>query len=173
MKSKKTYYYANSQQVELEKNDDFVAFDLDDIKSHKRLVQEFAQEHAEQLRKSVYLVPKKLVTEEVNSVIDKFQAWRPVFQSEDSIIVVLPEIRIADDEHKDIQAKIEDWIKGNADVKKISVGPDRRGRMVVAPDGNDAMGTLEIANSLIEDLKITSAQPRMIQKIKSPRPTGR
>lgn len=165
---KQHYYYSNNEQVVLEDDDEFMAFDLNVIKRVPKEVKSFVANHAEQLRKSVYLFCRKDLTDEVKELIDEYQAWRPVFRSGDSLLVLLPEIRVHDDSLDDLEKRVEAWVRKHVAVAQMK--PDRRGRVVVEPIVKSGVGALEIANSLIEDLKVESAVPRMIQKLRAPKP---
>lgn len=171
MSDKELYYYANNEQVNLELEHAVIAFDLDEIKRPSRVFQNFVRQHAEQLRKSVYIVNRDDLPKEIAKIIEANQAERPVYRAGNTVVIVLPEVRVEDDSQGNLERLVSEWVKKNDSLACIK--EDIRGRVVVEPVVKSGDDALRIASRLVEDLKIQSAQPRMIQKIQSPRPSAR
>ena len=160
-------YYANHKPVVLEMDDEFLAFDMDDIEHPTAEFERFVEEHAEPLRRTVYVVPIDELTDEARNIIKKNSAGRTVFRLGDQLVIVLPEIRVEDEDDL-LESKLAGWVKQHKELAQTKKDP--RGRTIIEPINKSGSDALEIARSLVEDLKVESAQPRMVQKIRSPRP---
>jgi hypothetical protein len=93
--------------------------------------------------------------------LDQDDALLPVFQYEDALVVVLPEVRveIAAGDETEVHRFLE-----QADVPN-QVLTDRGTRLVVRPDSGRGEDALRLANELQESVPVEMAQARFLRRV--------
>ena len=159
------YYYADKQKVYLRPCHDFVAVDAGRLPQAAKKLQQTVRSQGHQLRRDVYLVPREQLTAGDFTQIHDAAAEQPVYLHDDTMLVVLPEIRV-----EDFSQQRQLLLSGWADEHAAKLIEDRRGRTVIEPISGNGRDALQLANQLHEQLGFDSAQPRMLRLVR--RPTG-
>ena len=156
------YYYAGGKRIPLELDSEHVAIDLSEAESRQgRRPDPAMVEGAEELRSGLYLVERSALPTDLRRRLDQDDALLPVFQYEDALVVVLPEVRveIAEGGETEVHRFLE-----QADVPN-QVLTDRGTRLVVRPDSGRGEDALRLANELQESVPVEMAQARFLRRV--------
>ncbi len=168
MSRQRDYYYAAGKQIELVRAEDLIAVDEVSVAS-AQLPQEIRDEISrvgKELRNGMSLVSRKDLSERAAALIRKKCVTQPVFRQGDSVVIVLPEVRVEGSE--DDKDRVKAWV--NCHVKGAKVEHRRQGQIVVRPGSDCGNAALELANQLHEQVGVESAQPRMLRIVERPGP---
>lgn len=166
MESKKQeYYYAANTRVPLERLNDYLAVDVDQLPQGGAKLANELRQNGTALRHGVFLARRSDITAELLPQLEHTSAERPVYQHENALIVVLPEVRV-ESSSEDKQQDVQSWAKKNESSAKLVT--NRRGQMVIEPVSGCGEDALVLANQLHEELGVEMAQPRMLRIVKSP-----
>ena len=168
MSRQRDYYYAGGKRIELIREEDLIAVDEVSVAS-AQLPQEIRDEISrvgKELRNGMSLVSRKDLSERAAAVIREECVTQPVFRQGDSVVIVLPEVRVEGSEDDTDRAKA--WL--NRHAKGAKVEHRRQGQIVVHPASDRGDAALELANQLHEEVGVESAQPRMLRIVERPGP---
>lgn len=156
------YYYAGGKRIPLELDREHVAVDLSEAESREGKRPDPATvEGAEELRSGLFLVEKSALSADARQRLDQEDALLPVFLYEDSLVVILPEVRveIAAGDETEVHQFLE-----QADVPN-QILTDRGTRLVVRPDSGRGEDALRLANELQESVPVEMAQARFLRRV--------
>lgn len=150
------FYYANGQKIDLEPADDLAVIEGKATRAPAASSTSVSRPLVDDLR----LVSKSDVLPAAPS-----KPQYPVFRSQGSIVVVLPEVRV-EETRAAYRAKLDSWLAEHADdVTVVSRDDDRVSLKAASGSGEDA---LAIANKLAEEVRPEMAQARFIRVTPSP-----
>ena len=155
------YYYAGGQKIELVPDPDRVAVDLSRVRTRSALVR-VTLEAGEPLVGKIRLVQRKDLPLRTLASLEKQSALQPVFTHGDSVIVVLPEVRV---EVKPGQRKELDSLVRSGGIQ-TAIEKDAVGRVVLRPLSGKGADALTLANTLHETLKPPMAQAHFLRRVR-------
>ena len=165
---KDAYYYAGDKRIPLERDNEFVAVDTSQLERAElpyklRLkVNKFSRP----IRQDLSLVKCKDLTNKLRERLEEEGVLQPVYQYEDSHIVVLPEIR-AEDASAAMRAKIRNWVTTHKSLAKIV--KELGNQVILKPVSGSGSDALELANQIHEELVPEMVQARMVRILPKPR----
>ncbi|MGB5816042.1 MAG: hypothetical protein WBI27_12620 [Thermoanaerobaculia bacterium] len=156
------YYYAGGKRIPLELYREHVAVDLSEAESREGKRPDPATvEGAEELRSGLFLVEKSALSADARQRLDQEDALLPVFLYEDSLVVILPEVRV------EIAAGGETEVHRFLEQAEVpnQILTDRGTRLVVRPDSGRGEDALRLANELQESVPVEMAQARFLRRV--------
>ena len=156
------YYYAGGKRIPLELDPEHVAVDVGEVGSRGgRRPDPAAVEGAVELRSGLYLVERSSLPADERRRLDQEDALLPVYQYEDALVVILPEVRveIAEGSETEVHRFLEE-----ADVPN-QILTDKGTRLVVRPESGRGEDALRLANKLQESVPGEMAQARFLRRV--------
>ncbi len=167
MAEEERYYYAGGVRVPLTPDPEYVAVDFDRLEGEEvdAPIRERLQKSARSLRGSLGLLDRSELPEAVEEQLERSGALQPVYRHEDTLLVVLPEVRVETAEGEAGETLLE-----YLEARQLSVYVERekRGRLVLRPTSGRGEDALLIANRLKEEMHAEMAQARFVRLV--PRP---
>ncbi len=159
---KDSYFYAGGKQIPLKPDPDHFAVDIERASSGD--VEPLAPailEKARELRQHLYLVERSAVPAGVEERLEEAGALHPVFEYQDSLLIVLPEVRVevATEKISEVQHFLE-----KAEIR-TQIVKDRGNRLVLRPDSGRGVDALRLANDLQEKGSVEMAEARFLRMV--------
>lgn len=155
------YYYAGGQKIELVPDPDRVAVDLSCVRSRSAALRKVL-EAGELLLGNVRLVQRKDLSPKALAGLEKQAAVQPVFKHGDTVIVVLPEVRV--ELERGQRKELDSLVRSGA--IRTAVEKDAAGRVVLRPLSGKGADALALANTLHETLKPPLAQVHFLRRVR-------
>jgi hypothetical protein len=165
------YYWADGQKVSLDP-DPHIAVNQDDAARHglwEGELSEVADSDGNDLGNGLVIVPENAVSEELRGRLDETGSSAPVYRKDNSLIAVLPEVRMETASGTTAQQVRSAIAPVDSDAV---IDESKPGRFVVKPSSGRGADALDLANRLAEELKPEAAQARFIE-ITPPQPSDR
>ena len=159
------YFYAAGKRVVLEVESSIWALDTEALS-----LAAIADTIRAQILAGARLLRGKYVLSQVPSsqleALRAAHAVQPVYRSDDTMMVPLPEVRV-EESRPDQLRRLRAWLDSR---QHIEVSEAENGRLTLRPASGDALEALEIANALQEEITPELAEVRFIRSIPSPPP---
>jgi hypothetical protein len=168
MGSKATYYYTGETKVSLEPDETHVALDMK-LARKKALTPkelEALRTHGTQLKGDLYLISRHNLPSTIQSRLEEMNVLQPVFRHEDTLIVVLPEVRAETEGSREAEA-----LQAYTSKRKGAVKMDqkRTGQFVLWPTSGQGTDALDLANELHEKVHLGTVQARFVRMVPRPK----
>jgi len=164
MTLEETYYYSQGHRIELTPVEDPVALDLEVALKADVGGTELRglRQKGRQLRGSLYLIARNMLSASILHQIDEAGAKQPVFQHGKSMIVILPEVRA-----ESSPGKKESLLKmlQHTDTVPAEVVEASGLNLVLRPKSGRGIDALHLANQLYEHANMVMAHPRFIRLV--------
>lgn len=169
MRRGKTYYWAHGEKIPLDDAPQ-LAVDLPAATRASLWDGELAKAAGDtgtQVTRELVLVPADTLSRKLRDQLEEAGAVQPVFRSDDTLLVVLPEVRVETHDPATaaaVQSVADDW---PADVE---VEQPRPGRLVLRPASGRGKDALDLANRVAEEVRRATAQARFLHVVPDPDP---
>lgn len=156
------YYWAGGQKVPLA-TDPHIAVDQTSAERHGLWAGELASAAdtaGHHIGDGLLMLPRDAVSNELQGQLDRTGASAPVYRADESLIAVLPQVRVEatpGTTASQIRAAI-----ANIDAD-ASVNEPRPGRFIVTPSSGRGADALDLANHIVENLRPEAAQARFVR----------
>lgn len=162
------YYYSNGAQIYLTQDPDHIAVDLNRLQESEHSSAAFAELEKEgiHLRDGLFIVPRRTLSDSISEMLESIGEIQPVFLHDDTMIVVLPEVRVeimTNPQRKRIYAFLEE------EQHSVEVVSDRGERLVLRPTSGRGVDALDLANRLQEQIRPEMAQARFMRVLLRPK----
>ena len=156
------YYWAGGRKVPLA-TDRHIAVDQTSAERHGLWEGELASTAdtaGHQIGDGLVMLPSDTVSSELRGRLDQTGASAPVYSADESLIAVLPQVRMEvtpGTNASDVRAAIANIDAG------ASVNEPKPGRFVVTPSSGRGADALDLANQIVEQLRPEAAQARFVR----------
>jgi hypothetical protein len=159
------FYYADGIRVELKRAPELLAVDVGRLHPGlARMVETIARNAGAAERRGVVVLELRSLPSRVRDQLESQRnAMLPVFQDGDSLVVVLPEVRV-EEERAATKKRMLDWLKSRKDLEYDV----QRGRIVIHPLSLDGRDALHLANEIHEELDPELSQARFMRIVRRP-----
>jgi hypothetical protein len=156
------YYWAGGEKVPLA-TDPHIAVDQTSAQTQGLWDGELAtaaETAGYQIGDGLIMLPKEAVSSALRGRLDQTGASAPVYRVDETLIAVLPEVRVevaADANTADVRGAIADI---DADA---AVAEPKPGRLVVTPSSGRGADALDLANQIVERVRPEAAQADFVR----------
>jgi hypothetical protein len=167
---KADYFYASGKRVPLARATDYFALSSDSLTLAG--LSSTAQGHLKELglplRGGIFLYRWSELTENIRAEVEKKCVIHPVYLHQDTLLVVLPEIRV-EETRPDHKKRLKDWLNRHKDAEVVR---ERSQGVVLRPASGSGKTALTLANQLQEEVGPELAQARFIRIVERPTHKG-
>lgn len=161
-----SYYYAADRKVPIALDDEQVAVDFARLHGASLKIRQWSKvlRASPSLWGELHLVNRSEIPDDLYAELTEKSALQPVYRYEDSLLVVLPEVRV--EGTKTQQARIRDLItKGPV---RAAVEREEGRRLVLRPVSGKGEDAIALANSVHESVRPTMTEAHFIQVVPAP-----
>jgi hypothetical protein len=164
MGQKANYYWAQGKKISLEQAQE-VAVDIAGAKKAGLWEGKLASAAAEsgtQINQDLMVLPSAAMSDQLLDNLDDAGAVQPVYRHEDTLLVVLPEVRVETEDPgkaEALKSAVDRW------ESKVTMEQTKPGRFVLRPESHRGKDALDLANYVSETVKPEAAQARFVRMV--------
>jgi hypothetical protein len=154
------YYVSGGRRIRLERKPDLVGVLLEHPAVEGSKLGSTLKHVGRPLRDGIVMAPLSSIPAELREELDDEGALLPVYEQGDSLLVVLPEVRVEGDDPRQL-ADLKEWLKDQR--RGVEVVEERDDRVTLRPTSGRAADALRTANAISEEARSVVSQPRFLR----------